>query len=256
MQQDFIQQQGGGQSQQQVSGQPPIDFLAPADQALAAQNAVGSGPPPEAPPAVPQGAGLGAVQGNPFEEPDEPVGEEEQAEYEDLFIRVMAAVNDVREAPKGGPSPADAVIKMMSVKGKEAHVAVGTTAGLIMTQMTDMAKRAGKEYSGRVIQEVGMDLVVELLDIANVSGAIKNLPEEDSPEFEKLVELSVLEASKLYGEWQLRTGQADRQGHMQEVQEGMQREADAGELDDWGMEELDPQMRARVAQQTAPKGGA
>jgi hypothetical protein len=209
---------------------------------------------------------MGATQEDPFNAPDEDASPEEQEQYQDLFQRVMSAVNDTRDNPNGGPSPADAVIKMMSVKGTEAHIAIGQTAGMVMSQMVDMAKRNGTEYEGVVVQEVGMDLVVELIDIAQISGAITNIPEDDSEEYGKLLELSVLEAAKVYGEWLLRTGQADRQGHMQDVQEEMQREADSGELDDWGMEELDPALRTRIVQQTraqqeappavpAPQGG-
>jgi hypothetical protein len=201
---------------------------------------------------------MGATQPNPLEATDEQVSPEEQEQYEELFLKVMGAVNDIRPA-KTGEAPADAIIKMMSVKGKEAHVAIGQTAGMIMTTMIDMAKRQGREYDGRIVQEVGMDLVVELADIANLSGAIENMPPEDSPEFDKLIELAVLEGTKLFGEHRIRTGQADQQGHMNELQGQMQREADAGELDDWGMEQLDPEMRTKMAQQLQgqqqPQGG-
>ena len=237
------------------AGPSASEFVPPAGKTQMAQEAVGPPMPPEIPQAVPQGAGMGATQEDPINAPDEQSSPEEQEAYEDLFLRVMAAVNDTKTPEGGGKSPADAVIKMMSMKGKEAHVALGTAAGMIMTQMIDMAKRQGKEYPGPIIQEVGMDLIVELADIAKMSGAIENIPEEESPEFEKLMELSALEGSKFYGEHQLRTGQADRQGHMAEVQDQMQREADSGELEDWVMEEPDPQIRDQMAQQLQQQGG-
>lgn len=123
-----------------------------------------------------------------------------------------------------------------------------------MTQMVDNAKRQGVEYEGTVIQSVGEDLIEELMDIARVSGAIEPMPAEDSPEEDKLAELAALEAAKFYGEYQLKTGQADTRGHQQEMNEQMQREADAGELDDWGMEEMDAGMRDTLVQQVG--GGA
>lgn len=245
---DFIApQQGAQQPQQAVSQSPPVDFLNPQDQANLAQEAVTSGTPqPQS--AGPVGAGLGAIEEDPLKAPDEDASTEEQEQYQDLFIRTMAAVNDTRSVG-GGRSMADAVIRMLSTKDKEAHVAIGTTAGLVMTQMIDNAKRQGVEYPGPVIQEVGMDLIVELIELAGVSGAIKNMPQdEESEEFQALAKMAALEAAKYFGEWQIETGQADQVGHQKEVQDELQREADAGELDDWGMEEMDPAMRSQVAQ--------
>lgn len=199
---------------------------------------------------------MGAVQENPLTAAEEPASEQEQADYEDLWLRLMSAVNDTKESKNGRPL-AQAVVEMLGVKGQPAHEAIGRLAGIIMSQMIDLAKRAGREYDGRAIQEAGLDLVTELMDIAKTSGAIENMPEEDSPEWAKLAELSALEASKQYGEWLLRTGQADREGHLREIQGQMQREADSGELDNWGMEQMDPQLRDRIAQQVqaqAPQG--
>lgn len=232
-----------------TSGPAPTEFIPPAQQAeMANQAGQAAQPLPTAPQGVPQGAGMGATQEDPIKGEDQPASPEEEEQYKDLFTRVMSAVNDIRK-PKGGEqSPADAVIKLMSVKGKEAHVAIGTAAGMVMMQITDMAQRAGVKYDGPIVQEVGIDLVVELTEIAALSGAIENMPEEESEEYGKLVELSALEAAKMYGEWQLRTGQADQQGHMNEIEQQMQREADAGELDNWEMEELDPKMRQQVLQ--------
>lgn len=247
---DFIQQA------QQVDTTPGrTEFISPETQNQAADQVAQSaqtGPPP--PQSMPMGAGMGAVQENPLTAPEEQASPEEQKQYQDLFNRVMAMVNDTREA-NGQPSVAESIVKLLGTKDKPAHQAVGTTAGMVMLQMIDMAKRNGVEYDPRVVQEVGMDLVIELLDIAKGSGAIKNLPDEDSEEFQKLVELSVLEGAKIYGEWQLRTGQAPRQQAMKEIEGQMQREADSGELDDWGMEELDPAMRDRIAQSLGPAQG-
>ena len=181
--------------------------------------------------------------------PEEQATPQEQEQYQDLFLRVMAAVNDTNVAPKAPRSLADEVVRMLSTKGKEAYITIGTTAGLIMTQMVDTAKRQGVEYEGPVIMEVGMDLIHELVEIADNRGAIENLPEEETPEHMKLVELASLEAAKYYGEYQLATGQAKQPEHRRELDEQMQREADSGQLDDWGMEEMDPNIRASLAQQ-------
>lgn len=240
---EFIQGQTAASSEPSAS-----EFLPAAGKAQMAQEAAAPVAPP-IPAGIPQGAGMGATQPNPLSGEDDPASPEEQQEYEELFLKVMGAVNDIRENKKGGESPADAVIKMLSVKGKEAHVAIGQTGGMIMTQMIDMARRQGKQYDDRIVQEVGMDLAVELADIARISGAIENLPPENSDAFEELIEQAVLEGTKFYGEHLIRTGQADQQGNMNALQGQMQREADAGELDDWGMEELDPQIRNDIAQQ-------
>lgn len=251
---DFIQQ---AQAVEKTPGRG--EFISPETNAqVAEQAAMGATGQPPAPQGMPAGAGMGAVQENPITAPEEAASPEEQQQYTDLFNRVMAMVNDTREA-NGEKSVAQSVVELLGTKDKPAHQAIGTTAGMVMTHMVTLAKRNGQEYAGPVIQEVGMDLVLELIDIAKGSGAINNIPEEDSEPFVKLVELSVLEAAKFYGEHQLRTGQADQQGHMREIEEQMQREADAGELDDWGMEELDPAMRERIAGSLRPaqvQGGA
>jgi len=241
---DFIPT--GGQEQVQPA---PDQFIPPAQAQQMAQTASRATPEPQAPAGSPTGAGLHATQENPLEAPEEQANPDEQEEYNDLFIRAMAMVNDNKVPPKKKRSLAQEVVKMLSTKGKEAYVSVGTTAGLLMTQLVDTAKRAKKEYSGPVIQEVGMDLVAELVDIGRESGAIKDAPEEGTPEYDKLLEMASLEAAKFYGEYQIKTGQADQQGHRQEIDEQMQREADSGALDNWGMEEMNPEMRNALAQQ-------
>lgn len=193
------------------------------------------------------GAGIGAVQQNPMTEPEEGATAEEQQMYDDLFMRVMQSIHDTREQPNGNPSVADALINALSDPRRQPHEVIGGVAGLMMAQMIDMAKRQGMEYPGPVVQEVGMDATMELMRVADFSGAIKNMPEEDSPEFEKLFELSVLEAAKFFGEHQLQTGQANRNMHMKELQGQFQREAESGELDDWGMEQFDDQFRGAVS---------
>lgn len=251
---DFIQQAA---ATDKTPGR--MEFISPETQNQVADQAAqaGSATAPPPPQGAPVGAGMGVVQENPLTAPEEEASPEEQKQYDDLFNRVMAMVNDTRES-NGEPSVAQSVVELLGTKDKAAHEAVGTTAGMVMIHMVTLAKRNGVEYDPRVVQEVGMDLVIELLDIARGSGAIKNLPEEDSEPFQKLVELSVLEGAKMYGENMLRTGQAPRQQAMKEIEGQMQREADAGELDDWGMEELDPAMRDRIAQSLTPanQGGA
>ena len=250
---EFIPQ---GTGQQEAPPRDPSQFISPNQgEAIASAGMADQGP-PQAPSGVPVGAGMGATQENPLEAPDEDAGEEEQKQYQDLFLRVMAVVNDTEVAPKAQRSMADEVIKMMSTKDKEAYVSIGTAAGLIMTQMIDNAKRQGVEFDGPVIQEVGIDLVGELIRIADMSGAINGLPEEDSEEYDNLMELAALEGSKFYGEYQIKTGQSDQVGHRKELDEQMQREADSGGLDEWGMEEMDGGMRDSLAQQiTSGQGG-
>lgn len=244
---DFIQQTAAKEEATQGS---PTDFLSPQQTAQIGQQAgaAGATPAPEAPAGMPAGAGRGMTEENPVTAQEEPASEEEQAQYDDLFKRAMALINDTRVQGEADKSPADSLIDVMAQKGKEAHVSIGTAVGMTMQILMDISKRNGVEYSGPVLQEVAIDCCEELAEIAKLSGAVANMPEQDSPEWAKLMELTALEAAKYIGEWMLETGQADRQGHMQEIEQQMQREADAGELDDWGMEELDPKIRAHVAQ--------
>jgi hypothetical protein len=242
---EFIEAAPMATGNQETVGQSPSTFLTPEqNQGMAA--AATQEQPPASPAGMPMGAGRSAVEENPLEAAEEESSPEEQKQYDDLFLRVMAAVNDSRVPPKGKRSFAAELVRVLSTKGKEAYILLGQTAGLIMTQMIDLAKRQGVEYPGFIIQEVGLDLLTELTEIAR-EGAIKDLPDEETPEFDKLMELSALEAAKLYGEHQIKTGQADQQGHMNELQDEMQRESDSGALDDWGMEEMDPPSREALA---------
>jgi hypothetical protein len=193
------------------------------------------------PQGAPQGAGIGVVEENPLTAEEEPASEEEQAQFDDLQMRALGAIHDIRKSPTTDKSLADATIEMLSTKDKEPHVSIGTTAGLLMVNLIDNAKRNEVEYSGPVIQEVGMVVVQELYEVAKESGAITGLPEEDTPEMIDLMELAALEAAKVFGEWQIQTGQADQQGHMQDLQRQMQREAE--------MEEFDPAMRMKAVKQ-------
>jgi hypothetical protein len=196
-----------------------------------------------------QGTGLANIEGRPQDAPDEPASEEEQAQYQDLFLRAMAAINDIRKPPKGGTgkSLADQTIQSLADKNAEPQEAIGRTAANLMINMITMAKRQQVEYSPDVVREVGMDMVGELYMIAGKSGAIKNLPEEESDEGEAILHHAVIEATKVYGEHMISTGQTDQQAHMKELQHQMQREGDAGELEDWGMEEFDEESRFQLA---------
>jgi hypothetical protein len=110
------------------------------------------------PQSMPMGTGLAAVEPNPQETEDEPASEEEQKQYDDLFVRVMAMVHDVRKAPKGKRSLADQIIQSLASKEEEPQIVIGQTAGNLLFRKTarnfnpDMAT-AGKvtvaEVEGR-----------------------------------------------------------------------------------------------------------
>jgi hypothetical protein len=196
-----------------------------------------------------KGGGIGSVMPNPLTEADESASPEEQAEYEDAFKRVMGMIHDTSENG-GKKSIADAVIKAISNSQIPAHEAIGKQTGNLMRLFHETAKRAGKEYPGDVLREVGMDLATELIDIGRETGAVKNLPEEDTPEMQNFYQQTVLEAAKLFGEYMLSTGQADVQGEQEAYKEQMEREATSGALDDWNMEEMDTNaLKAAIDQQ-------
>ena len=196
-----------------------------------------------------RGEGMGNVVPNPLEEPDEPASPEEQAEYKEVFKRVMGMVHDTSENG-GKKSIADGIIKTLSNTEIPAHKAIGKTAGNLMRNFHELSKRNKKEWSGDVLREVGMDLVTELMDVAQVTGAQKNLPDEESQEGQDFYQQAVLEAAKVFGDYMLETGQADVQGEQAAYKEQMEREATSGALDDWNMQDMDPaQMEAGIAQQ-------
>jgi hypothetical protein len=250
---DFIE--GSGQQQQ---AQPQVSPEEQNQTALA-QEAVAATP--EMIPAGGQfqqgqmgGTGL-ANEMRPQDTPDEDAGEEDQKEYDDLFIRVMSAVNDIRKAPNARKSLADQTIELLSNKDKEPQEAIGVTAGLTMQNILQMAKKQKKEYQPDVIREVGMDLIGELYMIADKSGAIENLPEEDSKEYQAITHQAALEAVKVVGEGMIKGGTAKQAMHKKELDQQMQREADSGELDSWGMEEFDDETRFAIAQNLKKGGG-
>ena len=202
---------------------------------------------PQQPMGPAQGTGLASVEQDPANMPEEEASKEENAQYEDLFLRAMASIHDVRTPPKGRRSLADQIVQSLATKAAEPQEAIGKTAASVLSNLVTMAKRQEIEYAPDVVKEVGMDIVSELYMLAGKSGAIKNLPPEDSEEAEPIIHHAVIEATKAYGEGLLATGQVDQQAQMKELQHQMQREADAGELDDWGMEEFDEESRGQLA---------
>jgi len=191
--------------------------------------------------------GAGAAMKNPLEGEDEPVSPEEQAEYDDAFKRIMAMVHDTREVD-GGKSMADSIIAQITSKTGPAYEAIGKSAGNAIKLFYENAKRQGKEYSGDVLREVGMDLVTELIDIASQVGSVE-VPADDTPEGEEFYKLAVLEAAKFFGDYYLQTGQADVEGEKQGMMEQMKREGESGELDDWDMQGMDPNAMKDVMAQ-------
>lgn len=197
------------------------------------------------------GEGLGAVQQNPLTESDENASPEEQAEYEDAFRRIMAMIHDTREN-NGKKSMADSLIKTLANSQLPSHVAIGQSAGNTLRLFHENAKRQGKEIPGDVLREIGMDVIVEFIDIARETGAVKQLPEDESVEMRDFANQAALEAAKHFGEYMLKTGQADVQGEQEAYKEQMEREATSGALDDWNMQGMD---QGQMEQAVADKGG-
>jgi len=185
------------------------------------------------------GEGYGKVASNPLTEADEQASPEEQEQYEDGFKRVMAMIHDVRE-PNDKKSMADTIIKAISTSTMPAYKTIGGTAAMIMRLFHNNAKRQNVDYSGDVLREIGMNVVVELTDVARETGAIKGLPEVDGPKEEEFTRLAVLEAAKGFGQYMLDTGQADTKTAQKDYKEQMEREGESGALDDWDMQGMEP----------------
>jgi len=200
-----------------------------------------------------RGKGIGSFEQNPLEGEPEPVSPEEQKEYDELFPRVMAMIHDTRGGGKAGKkSMADSIIKAISSPGLPAYEAIGKAAGNIMRLTHENAKRQKVEFSGDVLREVGMDVIVELIDIARELNAVEGIPDDESPQMKDFANQCALEATKLYGEYLLSTGQADVEGEKKDYLEQMEREATSGALDDWNMEGMNPEL---IKQAQANKQG-
>ena len=88
--------------------------------------------PAQQPPMGPaQGTGLANVEQDPRNAPEEEASEEENAQYEDLFLRAMASIHDVRNAPKARRSLADQIIQSLATKDAEPQEAIGRTAASV-----------------------------------------------------------------------------------------------------------------------------
>lgn len=207
-------------------------------------------PQPAQQPQVAQGQGgalLSApVQPGPLDAPEQPASEEEQAQYLDLLSRVTAFVHDTKEN-EDGEAPADKVMDMLANPDLAQEVAIGHTTALILQMFHNNAKRQGVEYSGDVLREVGMDLVGELYETAMAVGIYEDMSEAEAytPEQEEMLEMAVLEATKKFGEYLQSTGQIDaekQQGAQGEFMEQVEREAQAGELDDYEGPAATPEM--------------
>ena len=146
----------------------------------------------------------------------------------------------------------DSLIKTLANSQMPSFEAIGKSAGNTLRLFHENAKRQGKKYDGGVLQEIGMDLIVEFIDIARVTGAVKDLPDEESTEMRDFANQAALEAAKHFGEYMMKTGQADVEGAQNDYKEQMEREATSGALDDWNMQGMNPEA---VNQAAADKGG-
>ena len=195
-----------------------------------------------------------AIAMNPMDAPDEMVSDEEQAQYNDLFNRVMAFVYDDREA-NGTKAPAEAVIDAINVGNAPIEETLGTTAGNIMVQFHNAAKRQGVEYSGDVLREVGSDLVVELIVIAESAGVLTGegfTDDDDAPFTDQEADLhmkAVLKAVQVFGNYLKSSGQLTPQKQDEAKQElfaQIEREQAAGELDDMPLDQEQEQLMSGV----------
>ena len=195
------------------------------------------------------GAGVGAVEKNPLTEDEEPASEQEQAAYDEGFKRLMGMIHDTRSI--GGKKPmADNIIRALSNSDMPSYAVIGSQAGNLMRLFHENAKRQKVEYPDSVLMELGGVVIQELTDVARETGAIQELPEEDSPEMQDFYQMAMLEGAKHFGEYMKRTGQADQVGAQEVMTEQMEREASSGGLDDWDMQEMDPDaLKNAMAQQ-------
>jgi len=206
--------------------------------------------------AVPTGVPVGP---KPYETPEEPASEEEQAAYIDLFDRAMAAIHDGRKDQDDKPSMADNIMTALANKAAPLYKNIGMTVGNLLFLLTTNARRQGVEYPEAAVVEVGKDLVVELMDMAQEVGVVDDLPSGGEDEFtddeEQTVLMASLEAAKYYGEQMKNSGMITpevQKAHRGDMEEEMQREADAGELDDWEGPPVSPD-NVKVAQQMGVK---
>lgn len=129
-----------------------------------------------------------------------PATPEEEAQLEQAVTKIDTYIH--------GRKSRDAVLDQLNQRDLEIPAAVGRVAAQIVTTVAEQAKANGVELSNDVLQYAGAHAVEELMEVGTAAGFFKI--DEDSPEYNELLQLALMEGYKAHGEKLLAGPDADR----------------------------------------------
>ena len=181
------------------------------------------------------------------DDPETPTAEE-QSLYNRFVTRSIGFIH--------GEETENQVLEMMNQPGDPVHVNVGRTAAKVVQLIQQSAQSSGQRIPEDVLYGAGQEIVADLLETGVEAGIFPF--KVDSKEYDQALELSFLEAVKVYGE-DLLAG-PDGEQVSREAQDTyaaeVAREADAGEVDaEFAKAIQQQQMNPEYAQMNAVSDG-
>jgi hypothetical protein len=123
--------------------------------------------------------------------PDQvPASPDEETQYQQAESKAMRMIH--------GRKTRDRVIDLLNDEKVPVQQAVGRAAEQIVMTIADQAKAAKVELSNDLLMNLGVQVTKELLDVG-IAGGFFPL-KEGTPEYEKTLQLAVLEGVKAHGE--------------------------------------------------------
>lgn len=119
-----------------------------------------------------------------------PASPEEETQYQQAETKMMQMIH--------GRKTRDRVIDILNDRDVPVQEAVGRAAEQVITTIAAQAKAAKVELSNDLLMNLGVHAVKELLDIGIAGGFFPM--KEGTPEYDKVLQLAVLEGVKKHGE--------------------------------------------------------
>lgn len=131
---------------------------------------------------------------------EQPASPEEENDLQQMVTKIDTFIH--------GRKSRDAVIDQLNQRDMSIPAAVGRVAAQIVGAIAQQASATGKELGDDVLQWGGAHAVEELMEVGATAKFFE--VEKDSPEYDEMVRLALLEAYKAHGEQMLKGPNAEK----------------------------------------------
>lgn len=178
--------------------------------------------------------GRAPVTGDPMGMDETQVTPEEQAQYDEFTTMALGIVHGLE---KVGPNraTADVILDYFKPGGTTVPQALGFATAEVCFTVHQYMKRQSVEISADVIFHSAAEVMSEIYEFAAMAKVIPvaKLPPDGSPQEEQLLGKALMYAVERFGQRLEATGQLPREEASRHLNEQIQREGAAGELDDY-----------------------